>query len=239
MRRVLTIFSIIIIILIVFSQCLLPGLLEKTAESRLQEASKADRVEVGFSTVPALKMALGRVDAAEINAENAQLGNIRVSKLHLSGEGLQVNILNLISYSGNKEDGSKPELFITGADKLVLTGEITEENLADFLQKKVDKIEDIQVKMTPESVTATGKVKLGGQMADLSLEGVFFEQNGSVFFRMTKLDIRNALFGHAAVGNFFGDIVVLNLRQLPFEAEYDRVEQMDGKVILTASRHNR
>lgn len=239
MRRVLTIFSIIIIILIVFSQCLLPGLLEKTAESRLQDVSQADSVQVGFSAVPALKMALGSVDEAEINAENAKLGNIRVSKLHLTGEGLSVNILKLISYDGNSDENSQPEQFITGADKLVLTGEITEANLADFLQKKVDKIKDIQVKMTPESVTATGKVKLGGQMADLSLEGVFFEQNGSVFFRMTKLDIRNALFGHAAVGNFFGDILVLNLRQLPFEAEYDRVEQMDGRVILTASRHNR
>ena len=68
---------------------------------------------------------------------------------------------------------------------------------------------------------------------------MLFDDNGSVYFRMTKLDIKNALFGKAVIGNFFGDILLINLHALPFSAELDRVVQKDGEVVLMASRHNK
>ena len=110
---------------------------------------------------------------------------------------------------------------------------------ADLLRRKVDKLENVEVTITPEIVSASAQVKLGGRMADLHLEGVLFDDNGSVYFRMTKLDIKNALFGKAVIGNFFGDILLINLHALPFSAELDRVVQKDGEVVLMASRHNK
>ena len=153
-----------------------------------------------------------------------------MQELTLKGKNVGVDPCQL-----DANDGSA----VRRSDSLELTGVITADNLADLLKRKVDKVEDITVTITPQSVTADGKVKIAGRQADIHLEGVVFDDDGSVYFRMTKLDIRNALFGKAVIGNFFGDILLINLHTLPFSAELDRVVQKDGEVVLMASRHNK
>ena len=226
----MTIFSIIIIILIVFSQFFFVPLVEKTAETRLKNATQASTAAVSLQTMPAVLLLLGQVDNVDMKAENAMLGQVRVQELTLKGKNVGVDPFAL-----DAQDGSA----VRRADTLELTGTITAENLADLLRRKVDKLENVEVTITPEIVSASAQVKLGGRMADLHLEGVLFDDNGSVYFRMTKLDIKNALFGKAVIGNFFGDILLINLHALPFSAELDRVVQKVGEVVLMASRHNK
>jgi len=204
--------------------------MEKTAETRLKNATQASAATVSLQTMPAVLMLLGQLDTVDMKAENAMLGQVRVQELTLKGRNVGVDLSNL-----DAKDGSA----VRRADSLELTGVITADNLADLLKRKVDKVQDIQVTITPQAVTATGKVKIAGRQADIHLEGVLFDDDGSVYFRMTKLDIRNALFGTAAIGNFFGDILLINLHAMPFSAELDKVVQKDGEVVLTASRHNK
>ena len=83
LRKGLTIFSIIIIILIVFSQFFLVPIMEKTAETRLKNATQASTATVSLQTMPAALMLLGQLDTVDMKAENAMLGQVRVQELTL------------------------------------------------------------------------------------------------------------------------------------------------------------
>ena len=63
-------------------------------------------------------------------------------------------------------------------------------------------------------------------------------KDGGLYFHMTQLDIKNAVFGQAVLGNFFGDILLFDLYNSPVRAEIDDVEQHDGYVVIRAVAGN-
>ncbi len=71
----LTIVSAIIIILIVFSQWLLPGLVEKQAEAMLNSRLQSETSKVSLATQPGILLLAGRIDNVEATAENACSGS--------------------------------------------------------------------------------------------------------------------------------------------------------------------
>ena len=88
-----------------------------------------------------------------------------------------------------------------------------------------------RVKIAPDKITATAQAKIAGRMADIDLEGTIVEDGGGLYFRMTKLNIRNAIVGKAVLGDFFGDILLTKFSALPFNVEVDRVILQDGQVV--------
>jgi hypothetical protein len=228
LRKGLTIFSLILIILIVFSQAILPPLAEKTLQTRVTNAMQAKSVDVSVATSPAILLLLGQADRVNIKAQEAYLGQVRVKELSLDGKNIGFDLGSL-----DAQDGSA----VRRADKLELRAVITEDSLAELIKKKIDKIENVEVKITPEAILVSGQAKIMGRMADIHVEGQVLEENSSIYFRMSKLSIKNAILGKAVIGNFFGDILLTNLHAMPFKAELDDVVQKDGEVIITASRH--
>ena len=104
-----------------------------------------------------------------------------------------------------------------------------------MLEKKLDKVEKLTASMDKDKLTASGQVKLIGRMADIHLEGRVLAKDGGLYFHMTQLDIKNAVFGQAVLGNFFGDILLFDMYNSPVRAEIDDVEQHDGYVVIRAS----
>jgi len=226
----LTIVSIFFIILIVFSQTVLPPLVSKTAETRLLTATNAEKADVNISTSPAILFLLGQIDHIDMTAENAMIGQVRVKELRLKGENVHIDIRSFVQDSGE---------VVRSADKLELTGTIGVENLTDLLTRKVDKLKDAEVTITPNGVKVTGNVLIAGRKADVSLEGTILGEDGAVYFHMTKLNIHNAILGKAVISNFFGDILLTDLKVLPFKVELDDVVQKNDEVVITASYHNK
>ncbi len=192
-------------------------------------ATNAEKVDVNMSTSPAILLLLGQIDHIDMTAENAMIGQVRVKELVLKGENVRIDIQSFA------QDGGAA---VRTADKLELTGTIGVENLADLLTRKVDKLKDAEVTITPDGVKVTGNVMIAGRKADVSLEGIILGENGSIYFHMTKLNIRNAIFGKAVISNFFGDILLTDLKVLPFKVELDDVVQKNDEIVITASHHN-
>lgn len=182
-----------------------------------------------MSTSPAILLLLGQIDHIDMTAENAMIGQVRVKELVLKGENVRIDIRSLA------QDGG---VAVRTADKLELTGTIGVENLTDLLTRKVDKLKDAEVTITPDGVKVTGNVVIAGRKAEVSLEGIILGENGSIYFHMTKLNIRNAIFGKAVISNFFGDILLTDLKVLPFKVELDDVVQKNDEIVITASHHN-
>lgn len=218
--------AVLVLLAAAFSQLVLPGLMEGRLGSLIQKELQAENVEVELQSLPGVQLLAGRADRIDITADGAQLGDIRVEKLTLHGENVQADFSAL-----NKRDGSA----IRSADRLELTGTITSQALQDMLEKKLDKVENLTASMDKDKLTASGQVKLIGRMADIHLEGRVLAKDGGLYFHMTQLDIKNAVFGQAVLGNFFGDILLFDMYNSPVRAEIDDVEQHDGYVVIRAS----
>lgn len=226
MRRFGVVLAAVLALAAAFSQLVLPGLMEGRLGSLIQKELQAENVEVELQSLPGVQLLAGRADRIDITADGAQLGDIRVEKLTLHGENVQADFSAL-----NKRDGSA----IRSADRLELTGTITSQALQDMLEKKLDKVEKLTASMDKDKLTASGQVKLIGRMADIHLEGRVLAKDGGLYFHMTQLDIKNAVFGQAVLGNFFGDILLFDMYNSPVRAEIDDVEQHDGYVVIRAS----
>lgn len=227
MGKKISILAGIIVLAAAFCQLILPGIIGGNMASRIKEAAKAENVAVDVRSVPGFLLLAGRMDNLDVVVDNAQLGDMKVSKLALHGENVRVDLSAL-----DTRDGSA----IQSADNLELTGVITQDALKEMLVKKMDKVENLDVHMDKDKISATGQIKFLGRMADVTLEGKVLPENGGVYFHMTRLDIRNAVLGQAVLGNFFGDILIFNLYDSPVRAEIEDVEQQDGQVVIKAVR---
>ena len=217
----------IVVLAAAFCQLLLPGIIGGNLANRIKEAARAENVTANVRAMPGFMLLAGQMDNLDVVVDNAWLGDIRVSRLTLHGENLQVDYSALDS-----RDGSA----IQSADNLELTGVITQQALQDMLVKKMEKVDNLHVQMDADKISATGQVKLLGRMADITLEGKVLPENGGLYFHMTRLDIRNAVLGQAVLGNFFGDILIFDLYNSPIRAEIDDVQQQAGQVTIKAVR---
>lgn len=210
------------------SQILLPPIAARTIESRLSLALKTDAVTAHVSGVPALLLLFGHIGHVEVAAEKAMLGEVRAARVTLVGDGVELPVDRL----------TQGDFSVRGAERLRIDARVTAEDLADLLRRKVDKAQNITVEITPELVLMNGQVKIFGQTADIHIEGKILEENNSIWFRMTRLDIKNALLGRAVTGNFFGDIELVDFERLHLPVTLDSVRQGAGEVLLSASRHD-
>ena len=225
MRRFCVVLAAALVLAAAFSQLVLPGLMENRLGNSVRSALPSENVTVDLAAMPGLRLLSGHADSIDIVVDKAQLGDIQVEKLTLHGENVQADFSAL-----DKHDGSA----IRSADSLELTGMITQQALQEMLEKKLDKVENLEAVMDRDKLTASGQVKLIGRTADIHLEGRVLARDGGLYFHMTQLDIRNAVFGQAVLGNFFGDILLFDLYSSPVRAEIEDVEQHDGYVVIRA-----
>lgn len=216
----------LIVIFVVVCQLILPGIMQGTIAHQVQEATQAERVDASISAMPGFMLLAGRMDTIHIEADNAMVGQIRVDKLTLDG----TNVWGDFSALNSRNGGA-----VKSADQLEMVGVISQESLEDLLKRKLEQVDDIKTSMDRDKLSASGTIKLLGRKADLTLEGIVFEEDGAVFFHMTRLDIRNAVLGKAVVGNFFGDILLFDLTRMPVRSQVDDVEMQDGQVVIKAS----
>ncbi len=227
MFRGLTIVSAIIIILIVFSQLLLPGLVEKQAEAMLNSRLQAETSKVSLVTQPGILLLAGRIDNVEATAENAVLGQLRVSSLALEGKNVEVDVRSL---------AAEQRLQVRLADKLVLRATVKAGDLATVLAKKVDKLKDVEVDITPAGVQIKGSVPLAGRTVEVNIEGVVMAKDGGLYFHMRQVQIRNAVLGQSLIAGLFDDILLTDLRTSPFQLEAAEVVQKNGEISIMLQR---
>ena len=225
--RGLTIVSAIIIILIVFSQWLLPGLVGKQAEAMLNSRLQAETSKVSLATQPGILLLAGRIDNVEATAENAVLGQLRVSSLALEGENVEVDVRSLVA---------EQRLQVRSADKLVLHATVKASDLAAVLAKKVDKLKDVEVDIKPAGVQIKGSIPLAGRTVEVNIEGAIMAKDGGLYFHMRQVQIRNAVLGQSLIASLFDDILLTDLRTSPFQLEAAEVIQKNGEISIMLQR---
>ena len=230
MRKGLTVLLVIAALLAVFSEAVLPSVASGLLHSYLTESLATNDIQTSVTSRPAIKILGGRVESVQAVAHASRLGEVRLSELSLSGEDLKLNIP-----WQDWPDLSSTE--IESAKKLELQGIFTEENLRELITAKVDKLENVEVKITPQHISLKGNAKIFGRVADVYVEGVIVEEAKALYFHLTRLDITGVRTLRSVVGDFLDDILLTREANLPPQVKFDNVEMLEGKVIITASWH--
>ena len=215
------------LLLIGLAEAGLPKIASGALEIAIRNALKTETVDVRARTFPASRLLFGHIGDIDIEAENGMLGNLRAAKLTLHGECVQMPVDVLLHNN----------FAITDADVLTLTGIVTEEDLADFLNRDIKEIEDAKVKITKDKVLADAVTKVMGRSAEVHIEGVFFIEDNMICLRLTNVTVKKVFFGRDLTANFFDRIDIYNFNRLNMPVELDEAIHGDGEVLLKASRH--
>ena len=227
MRKALTIAGSFFIILVVITEFVLPGLVRGTLQTKAASRLATSDVTIAVDSAPAALLALGEADTLHVVAHQAKVGDVTVQELTLDGKVVRFDVPALVRGEG---------VTVNGARELRLQGIVSEDDLRAVIAQKVDRLEDVAVRITPDGVLTTASVKLFGRKADVEMEGEVVEDGGALYFRMRRLNIKNALLGTAKLGDMFGSFQLAAADKLPFGLKLQRAIQKDGIVLLTAER---
>ena len=227
MKKFLMIVGFLFLLLIGLAEAGLPRIASGALDMALRNALKTETVNVSARTFPACRLLIGHIGTIDIEAENGMLGNLRSAKLTLHGECVQMPPDVLLHHN----------FAITDADELTLTGIVTEDDLADYLNRDIKEINDAKVKITKEKVLADATTKVMGRSADVHIEGVFFIEDNTICLRLTNVQVKKVFFGRDLTANLFDRINLYNFDRLNMPVELDEAIHEDGQVVLKASCH--
>ena len=226
MRKIRLIIVAVLVVLIGFSTVLLPSIISSQIESRLAQKINADAINAAVDTSPDFMLLFGQVDTINISADNIILDKIKLKNLTLNGRDVQISVADLLLAR---------RLVVSSAQNLTVTGVIDENNLTELLNEKVDKVSDIQAKISPDGVEATGQISFLGQKAAVHVKGHVLIEGEDLIFRITDADTQSSLFGKIGL-SFTKDIPIANSSSLPLDGmRFTNVEQQNGQVLIAAS----
>ncbi|SHK26091.1 Protein of unknown function [Selenomonas ruminantium] len=229
MRKGLTIAGALFIIIIVFSETVLPWLARETLQTRLSERLATHDAQVSVDSHPGILLGLGVVQHVHGVAHQAKVGQVYFREISLAGENVRLNVTDLLTAG---------KVAMKSADKLTLTGYLDEENLREVIARKLDKVENVQVAIAAAGITVTANTKLFGRTVDIEMEGNVVEEGGSLYFQMTHLAMKNSRFGTAKLNEMFGNIQLAAPGRLPMGMQFQEVRQTQGAIIITAGLDN-
>ena len=227
MFKGLTILGIFIILVVGISQIFLPALFANRLTAAMQTRLQTEQVVSNVEQSPAFMMLLGRFNTIDIKAENADLNKVQFDELDLHVNKAQLDLQQILFAQ---------RFSIQNAEEISLKGVLSEQQLAAALSQKENKLQDVKVQVTPEKIHIQGGIALLGKSISVTVEGRLIMDQNRILFRMEKVDIKNALLGKMG-SNLFNDLVLVDLNKLPFDVRLTKIEQEDGKVIITADNH--
>lgn len=229
MRKGLTILGILFIILIVSGGMLSPRLVAGALTAKIVNSLSTSDVQVDVSSTPPVAVLWGKMDSIHAIAHQAKVGEVYLSQISLEGKDVRMDMKSFLEGNGIRVDS---------AESLEIKGFVTEENLRELIARKAERLEDVAVQVKPDGIHVTANTKLMGRKVEISMEGLVLEDAGALYFRVTKLNLKNSLLGKARLDNFMDDILLMKSDKLPLEAQFEDVAMKDGKVVITAGRKN-
>ena len=240
MRRFLIFIGVLFLILFGLTEIVLPQTLNTMLKEKIAQLTYSQQVALSVDSSPRFMIAAGRVDSIHGQVKNGRLGELNTSDITLDAQNVNVNMAQLLFADKVDENGKhkRVEDYIKSIGNVKMTGIISQDNLRDFLQAKVSQLSNLELKITPEEINATSNVTIMGRSADIELSGTIIVDEGDLYFRMTKLNVKNAILRHVQLDRFFGDLKIVSADKLPIGLQFDSVQLQEGQALITAVRGN-
>lgn len=227
MRKVFLGFVIILAAVALLAQFILPAIATSAIKAKVVSRLSTDDVDVSMQSAPNVLLAIGDIDKMNIVVHRATIGAVHLRDLTLQGKKVHIDMASFL------EDQA---VSVSHAEQLSLRGVIGENELRRVLEEKISRLDNVEVRITPDGITATANTKLFGRKADIALTGKVVEDEGTLFIKMTSLNIKNALIGTAKLDDMFGNIELLKAEKMPMGLKITNIVHQDGEVIIEAER---
>ena len=227
MRKVLLGFVIILAAVALLAQFILPAIATSAIKAKVVSRLSTDDVDVSMQSAPNVLLAIGDIDKMNIVVHRATIGAVYLRDLTLQGKKVHIDMASFL------EDQA---VSVSHAEQLSLRGVIGENELRRVLEEKISRLDNVEVRITPDGITATANTKPIGRKADIALTGKVVEDEGTLFIKMTSLNIKNALIGTAKLDDMFGNIELLKAEKMPMGLKITNIVHQDGEVIIEAER---
>lgn len=237
MKKFLAVIVVLLIAAVAFVQFAIPRALTNYLKGKVTELTGAQNVILSLDALPSAKIALGYVDKVHCEADDATIGEINLKQAVLDGSSIHIDIKELLMPTDGISREEHTDRVLMSASSLELSGIITADSLKDFLARKVDRLQNPQVVMTPEGITAAGKVKILGRDADVQIGGKIVARDGDLYFQMGDLNVENAVLRRVNLDRFLGDFNLTETVRMPFGMQFRSVEMREGEAFVTASRN--
>lgn len=241
MKKFFTIIGVLLVVAVIAviacAQFVVPNALSNYLKSKVIDLTHAQEVTLQLNALPSAKISLGYVDSLYCTADDATIGDLNLKRAVLDGSTLKIDVKEILFPTEGISREEHTNRCLTSAGSLELSGVITEEALRTFLAQKVDRLQNPQVNMSPEGITASAKVKILGREADVQIGGQIIARDGDLYFQMLNLNVENAILRRVNLDRFLGDFNLTEAVKMPFGLQFRTVEMRQGEAFVKATRN--
>lgn len=236
MKKFLAVIVVLLVAIVAFIQFAVPRALTNYLKGKISDLTAAQELNLTLDALPSAKISLGYIDNLHCTAANATIGEINLKQAELNGTSIHIDIKELLMPTDGISREEHNNRVLKSVGTLELSGIITADSLKDFLAHKLDRLENPAVTMTPEGITASGKIKILGRTADVQIGGKIVARDGDIYFQMGDLNVENAVLRRVNLDKFLGDFNLTESVKMPFGMKFTSVEMRNGEAFVTASR---
>lgn len=237
MKKFLAVIVVLLIAAGAFIQFAVPRALTNYLKGKVTELTGAQNVTLKLDALPSAKIALGYIDKIHCTADDATIGELNLKAAELEGSTIHIDVKELLMPTDGISREEHTNRVLRSAGNIELSGIITADSLRDFLTKKVDRLDNPQVVITPEIITAAGKVKILGRDADVQIGGKLVARDGDLYFQMGDLNVENAVLRRVNLDKFLGDFNLTENVKMPLGLKFTDVEMREGEAFVKATRN--
>jgi hypothetical protein len=229
-KRLIVVVAVLLVLLAAASEAMLPTVLSEFVAQSMRGLINADHVNVRLEKHPAVLMLGGNFDAITASATNVKIDKIMFSEMLVVLKEVQLDTKALLS---------QHQMALQSVGNIDLMASVTQEELARFLNQSVKGVKNAVVSITPEKTQVTSQFVLGGfANVAITLDGKVVSDGQKIKFVTERFLLNNVLVGNIG-GSLLGEIVLADLKKLPFNVSIREVVMENGKVTVYTDNHPR
>lgn len=214
----------ILLCLAAAEELLLPVFVEQLLVQGMAGAVVCESLDVKVEKRPAFFMLGGFFDGFHAQAKNVKIDKIVISDMSADLTGAQFDMNALLS---------RHVVVPTAVKTVQLAAQVTQDDLARYLNQSVRGVRNASVVITPEKVQANSNLSIGPANLSVALEGNVVSDGQKVKFVTQRFQVNNNLLGRFG-GNALTEIPLFDVNKLPFAVQVRDVVLEEGKIVIKA-----
>ena len=221
-------FAILFFVCIEF---ILPPIAVNSIEDTLKKSMQTDNVTFTVETTPRFLITFGRLDEAHAEIVNGKISGFPMSLMNIDFKNTQMDFEKFFLESK----------IVFGNDDIFVKSVINEENLREFIETKLpdwklDKFQIKDVKINSDAIRISGSYPMFNQSIDVNIAGTLEIENGSLFVKMSSLNVNSPIMRQANIDSIPQQLKILDSENLMYGLHLKRVELRDGSILLEAEK---
>ena len=217
---------VIIALIAAISELILPFAASLALDRALARAVPSREMSVSARSFPGLRLAIGDFGQIRATGTDARIGRLGVKEMRMSLEDARIDMGALVSQN---------QLVLRDVRDLQVSMKFTEADLAAYLSEQVKEVKDARVLITPGKVEIKSGIDLGPIKFALGVTGRIVGDDKSIRFVSDSLNFSGT--GGRSFGAMLGEVILVDLAQLPFKVGVRKVTMETGSFTIQADNH--